>query len=137
MESPTTSIVLEKNGLYILVSDMGEKIYFHWGLYLAKQPGKGDVFHMINNKETGFKWQYQHKISEKVEKSFTLTVALKVAVMDPSLHQAIKERLRAVSTASPITCRLWLKRALTDLDNEERKLQSKANAVLHSFTAFW
>lgn len=50
--------------------------------------------------------------------SKTLLVALKIAVMDPCLHEPLAERLAAVPVTQSVTCRLWLRQALFDLDNE-------------------
>lgn len=111
-------VSFDPNGLYILVSDIGAEAQFHWGLYLATSAKAGQIFHMVNNKDTGYKWQYQAKPSQNVPSSLTLLVGRKIAVMDPSLHGPLAERLAAVSTTPPVTCRLWLKRALSDLDDE-------------------
>lgn len=110
-------IELDQNGLYILVSDMGSDLQYHWGLYLAKTPEEGEIFHVVNNITTNHEWQYQTKHSRNVKESVTLLVALKIAVVVPVLHEPLAERLGAVSTSPPITCRLWLMRALHDLDS--------------------
>lgn len=38
--------------------------------------------------------------------------------MDPILHGSLAERLADVPVTEPVTCRLWLKRALFALDDE-------------------
>lgn len=47
-----------------------------------------------------------------------LLAALKIAVMDPILHDPLATRLPQVSQTPPVTCRVWLKRALEELDEE-------------------
>lgn len=111
-------ISFDTNGLYILFSDIGAMSQFHWGLYLALSPNHGIVFHVVNNITTGGRWQYQTKTSTGVPSSRTLLLAMKIAVMDPSLHSSLVARLAAVPVTQSITCRIWLKQALFDLDNE-------------------
>ncbi|RAL11823.1 uncharacterized protein BO97DRAFT_86861 [Aspergillus homomorphus CBS 101889] len=60
----------------------------------------------------------QHPATTGVPKSITLIVGLKIAVMVPVLHQALSDRLEIVSQEPPVTCRIWLKRSLQDLDDE-------------------
>lgn len=115
---PDNNISFDTNGLYILVSDIGEVSQYHWGLYLALSSGHGIIFHTVNNRDTSYQWQYQTKASTSVPSSKSLLVALKIAVMDPALHSPLAARLAAVPVIPPVTCRLWLKRALFDLDNE-------------------
>lgn len=50
--------------------------------------------------------------------SKSLLLALKIAVTDPSMHDALAVRLEAVPVEPPVTCRLWLQKALYELDNE-------------------
>ncbi|KAJ9293156.1 hypothetical protein DTO271G3_8100 [Paecilomyces variotii] len=116
-------IILDKNGLYILLSDIGAELQFHWGLYLAKEPTHGVIFHVICGPHTGNKWKYQMKLSSNVPSSFNLLLAIKIAVIDPVLHDSLAERLAQVpvqdsSRYGRITCRVWLKEALEELDNE-------------------
>ncbi|KAB8261402.1 hypothetical protein BDV32DRAFT_148667 [Aspergillus pseudonomiae] len=115
---PNNPIFFDTNGLYILVSDLGSDIQFHWALYLAQSQGQGIMFHVINSIETGNQWQYQTKPITGIPNSLNLLVSLKIAVMDPALHVALVDRLAAVPETPPITCRLWLKRALHELDEE-------------------
>lgn len=58
------------------------------------------------------------KLGTRVPKSKALLVALRIAVMDPTLHSSLTERLAAVPVTPPVTCRLWLKQAPFHLDNE-------------------
>ncbi|KAK1144126.1 hypothetical protein N8T08_005788 [Aspergillus melleus] len=111
-------ITFDTNGLYILVSNIGAVRQFHWGLYLATTPNDGRVSHMVNNIETGYKWRYRTRISNNVPISKSLIVAVKIAVMDPALHGALAGRLKVVSEDPPISCLIWLRRALKDLDDE-------------------
>ncbi|KAE8151742.1 hypothetical protein BDV25DRAFT_138563 [Aspergillus avenaceus] len=112
------AIQFDPNGLYILISDIGSDIQFHWALYLAATSHHGMMFHMIWSIETGHKWQYQVKSIMGTPNSLNLLVALKIATMEPALHAALTDRLALIPHTAPITCRLWLKRALHDLDEE-------------------
>ncbi|KAE8417866.1 hypothetical protein BDV36DRAFT_255611 [Aspergillus pseudocaelatus] len=115
---PNIPISFDRNGLYILVSDIGSDIQFHWAFYLVQSRGQGIMFHVINSLETSNQWQYQTKPIIGTPYSLNLLVAVKIAVMDPALHRALADRLAAVPDTPPITCRLWLKRALLELDEE-------------------
>ncbi|KAJ5787137.1 hypothetical protein N7457_002127 [Penicillium paradoxum] len=115
---PSNDISFDTNGLYIFLSDIGEVSQYHWGFYLALSPEHGTIFHTINSRETGDRWQFQTKTNTGIPYSKTLLVALKIAIMDPCLHGPLADRLAAVPVISPVTCRLWLKIALFDLDNE-------------------
>lgn len=109
-------IVFAENGLYILLSDMANSnLQFHWGLYLAKSPEHGEIFHMVNNISTNYEWKYQTRQTPGVKGSRTLRSALKIGVVDPALHESMAQCLATVSTSPPITCRVWLERALYDL----------------------
>lgn len=115
---PDNEISFDPNSLYILISDIGEVSQFHWAFYLALGPNHGTTFHTINNRDTGSQWQYQTKPSIGIPNSKTLLLALRISIMHPTLHSALAERLAAVPVIEPVTCRLWLKQALFDLDNE-------------------
>ncbi|KAJ0414820.1 hypothetical protein BJY00DRAFT_294495 [Aspergillus carlsbadensis] len=73
---------------------------------------------MVNNADTNYKWQYKAKTSYGVPGSLLLIFALKIGVMDPGLHPPLEARLDPVSAEPPVTCRIWLLRALEDLDDE-------------------
>jgi hypothetical protein len=132
---PSDPISLETNGLYLLLSDIGAERQFHWGFYLAKDPQNGVIFHLINGPHTGNKWQYQVKTNENVSNSLNLLVAMKIAVMDPVLHDPLAERLAGVpiqpsSRYGPITCRVWVKEALHVLDDYGYiSLKAKVNDI--------
>ncbi|KAL4783790.1 hypothetical protein BJX76DRAFT_357692 [Aspergillus varians] len=115
---PSDPIQFDVNGLYILLSDLGAERQFHWGIYLALSAEHGRVYHLINNIATDGNWEYDTHLSYGVPKSKTLLVAEKIAVMDPVLHEPLGDRLATVSATPPVTCRIWLKRALHDLDDE-------------------
>ncbi|PSS12784.1 hypothetical protein M430DRAFT_29373 [Amorphotheca resinae ATCC 22711] len=120
---PSNLISFDVNGLYILLSDIGAESQFHWGLYLATASKEGIIFHVVNGPQTGYNWEYQRKKSYNVPSSLTLLVGMKIAVMEPLLHEALAERLDAVPVApssryGAITCRVWVKEALHALDDE-------------------
>ena len=132
---PSDPISFETNGLYLLLSDIGAERQFHWGFYLAKGPTDGVIFHLISGPQTGNTWQYQTKPSTNVPNSVNLLVAVKIAVMDPGLHDALAKRLTEIpvqpsSRYGPITCRVWVKEALEELDEEGYiKLRGKVNDI--------
>ncbi|KAL3479801.1 hypothetical protein BJX99DRAFT_61627 [Aspergillus californicus] len=115
---PHNPISFEPNGLYILLSDLGSEWQFHWAFYLAMTAHSGRILHLINNIDTDHVWKYVSRFMVGVPKTSTLLVALKIAVMDPVLHEPLDSRLAAVSQAPPVTCRTWLRRALEILDDE-------------------
>ncbi|KAL5336017.1 hypothetical protein BJX70DRAFT_401076 [Aspergillus crustosus] len=115
---PPNPVTFETDGLYILLSDLGDERQFHWGFYLAKSPDHGQVMHFVNNTDTNHEWKFISRESVGVPKSLTLLVASKIAVMETALHEPLDEKLAQVSTTEPITCRVWLKRALELLDDE-------------------
>ncbi|KAL2846156.1 hypothetical protein BJY01DRAFT_247333 [Aspergillus pseudoustus] len=113
-----TSISFEENGVYILLTDVGEPIQFHWGLYLALSEEHGRVFHFVNNINTNHEWKFDSHLTTGIPNLKFLLVALKIAVMDRDLHEPLLTRLEAVSATPPISCRIWLMRSLEGLDNE-------------------
>lgn len=104
------------DGLYIILTDLGYETLYHWGLYLAQSPSHGLIFHMINGPRTGGEWEYQSKTSNNVPYSKSLLVAVKIAVIEPSLQHALVDALAEVSVESPTNCRVWIQRALHDLN---------------------
>ncbi|KAK2765105.1 hypothetical protein FQN54_008804 [Arachnomyces sp. PD_36] len=120
---PHEELIFDPNGLYILLTDIGAELQFHWGFYLATAPKEGWIFHLINNEDTNHEWKYQTKPSVNVPSSLNLLVAVKIAVLEPGLHAPFGDRLAQIPIApsplyGPITCRTWLKEALFHLDNE-------------------
>lgn len=115
---PNNPIAFDPNSLYILLSDLGAERQFHWEFYLAITETDGQQYHLVNNADTGNTWKYLSRSTRGIPKALTLLVAMKIAVMDPALHGPLGARLEDVSTAPPVTCRVWLKRALRDLDDE-------------------
>jgi hypothetical protein len=120
---PSSPMTFDANGLYILLTDIGSEIQFHWAFYLATSSSSGVIFQLINTVETGDTWQYQTKDSIGVPSSTNLLVGVKIAILDPLLHGPLGERLAQVSTGrsdryGDITCRVWLKEALHELDDE-------------------
>ncbi|KAJ5701991.1 hypothetical protein N7488_009539 [Penicillium malachiteum] len=85
------SLELEPDGLYFLVSDMGEVQRYHWGLYHAHSANYGKKYHMINNARTGHKWEYDAAVTSNVPSSSIVLVALKIGVI-PSTKESV-ERL--------------------------------------------
>lgn len=114
----------DTNGLYLLLSDLGDGYRFHWGLYLAKSGDSGTIFHITNSDDDAKAWVYEAKESGNVGKSQRLLIGLKIAVMDPALHESLQGRLQQVPIAyssrfkEEITCRVWAKEALFELDSE-------------------
>ncbi|OBT85247.1 hypothetical protein VE02_05179 [Pseudogymnoascus sp. 03VT05] len=120
---PSDPIVFDVNGLYIILSDIGNERQFYWGFYLATEPNSGIIYHVVNGPQTGYHWKYQTKKSHNVPSSVALLTGMKVAVIEPLVHEALGEKLATVpvedsSRYGLITCRIWLKEALHILDDE-------------------
>ncbi|KFY30936.1 hypothetical protein V493_01534 [Pseudogymnoascus sp. VKM F-4281 (FW-2241)] len=120
---PSNPITFDVNGLYNILLDIGSERHFHWGFYLATEPRSGIIYYVINGPQTGDQWQYQTKRSQNVPSSVTLLTGMKIAVIEPLLHEALTDRLAAVEVEDSsryglITCRVWLKEALHILDDE-------------------
>ncbi|KAF7163166.1 hypothetical protein CNMCM5623_008236 [Aspergillus felis] len=120
----STKITFDVNGLYILLSDRGDKGYtFHWGLYLHQAEDSGYLYHLINETDSS-SWRFDPGPSKNMMNSQRLLVALKIGVLEPTLHQALLDRLWQIPIAystrfhESITCRVWLKEALFALDDE-------------------
>lgn len=114
----------EVNGLYILLSDRGDKSWtFHWEFYLQKTTKGGTIFNLVNGANSSI-WNFETKATENVAYSKSLLVGMKIAVLDPSIHQAFFDRLSQVPIVDSvryrekITCRVWLKEALYALNDE-------------------
>lgn len=121
--SPSEPLQFEPNGLYLVLCDRNDDYTFHWGFYLASTAQSGVIHHLINQQPSGA-WAYEAISSENTPYSERLLVGIKVAVMDPVLHDAMAERLTQVPVAyssrfrEDITCRVWIKEALFALDEE-------------------
>ncbi|KAJ5420904.1 hypothetical protein N7465_003423 [Penicillium sp. CMV-2018d] len=131
-----SQFIFEVNGLYILLSDRGDKSYaFHWGLYLHQATSLGFIYHLVNTVNSTT-WRFEPKPSQNVADSQALLVALRIGVLDSSLHQHFLDRLYQIPIADSvrfrerITCRVWLKEALFALDDEGYiKLSRGVNAI--------
>lgn len=125
------------NGLYILLSLMPEEDAYHWGFYLAvnnplpnnpMNDGRvlGISMHVTktptNDPATNNKWRYEQKERSGTTRSKTVIVALKIAVLDPVLHQPLGDHLSRIPLQHSTifheasSCRVWLKDALYSLD---------------------
>ncbi|KAF7122518.1 hypothetical protein CNMCM5793_000543 [Aspergillus hiratsukae] len=120
----SSQITFDVNGLYILLSDRGDKSYtFHWGFYLHQAEKSGYLYHLVNESDST-SWRFEARPSKNIMHSQRLLVALKIGVLDPALHQALLDRLGQIPIAHStrfhenITCRVWLKEALFALDDE-------------------
>ncbi|OQD60804.1 hypothetical protein PENPOL_c020G08343 [Penicillium polonicum] len=114
----------EINGLYILLSNRGDKSYtFHWRLYLHQNTTSGSIYHLLNDLDSTI-WRLEHLSNQTVVFNPLLLGALKIGVLGPTLHAPFLERLRqipivdSVRFREKITCRVWLKEALFLLDDE-------------------
>ncbi|KAI5787316.1 hypothetical protein EDC01DRAFT_661397 [Geopyxis carbonaria] len=121
--SSDTALNFEPNSLYILLADRGADITFHWSFYLTVSSESGFFFHVLNSALNPNEWAYQTHAMTSTNVPSTVLLAVKVAVVEPVLHDALSERLGTVPlTRSPrygdVTCRVWLKEALFVLDDE-------------------
>ncbi|CAG8252462.1 unnamed protein product [Penicillium nalgiovense] len=124
VEVATPNLTFEANGLYILLSDRGDKSYTsHWSLYLHQSPTSDTIYHLLNDTDPTI-WRFEHLPDQTVLNDQTLLGALKIEMMDPILHAHFLERLRQIPIVDSvrfrerITCRVWLKEALFALDDE-------------------
>lgn len=115
----TPYLTFELNGLYILLSDRGDKSYtFHWRLYLHQSPTSGSIYHLLNDIDPTI-WRFEHLPDQTVIYDPSLLGALKIGVLDPTLHAHFLERLHQIPLVDSvrfrerITCRVWLKEALS------------------------
>lgn len=113
--NPTT-LTFTTNGLYIILTDIGHETLYHWGLYLSQSPHDGIIFQLINGPHTDHKWRYQSKPNTGVPYSAQMLVAVKIGVIDEDLHDSLLTALAEVSTDEPVTCRVWLRRALEEVN---------------------
>jgi hypothetical protein len=120
----STQITFDINGLYILLSDRGDKTYtFHWCLYLHQTIDSGSLYHLINESDST-SWRFDPQPITNIANDERLLGALKIGVLDPTLHQPLRDRLWEIPIAystrfhESITCRVWLKEALFALDDE-------------------
>lgn len=109
----------QPNGLYLLLSDIKDPGRYHWGLYLSIGRGHGRVFNMVNSEKTNWEWDYQEGPTSGVPGSINLLIAFKLGDIEPDWHEALALRLSMVSRDEPISCRVWAKRALSELDGED------------------
>ncbi|PGH12873.1 hypothetical protein AJ79_03973 [Helicocarpus griseus UAMH5409] len=123
MSASLPPLEFEVDGLYILLCDQGSTYTFHWMFYLAKTPGSGVIYRLINVNPADHKtWTYDTSATENVNETYTIYVALQIGSMEPALHEALGDRLAEVDTRysnhfhTAMTCRVWALEALVDLD---------------------
>ncbi|CRG82726.1 hypothetical protein PISL3812_00071 [Talaromyces islandicus] len=122
------SVKFEPGSLYILLSDVGDNLQFHWGLYLAITASIGHIFHFVCGPRTGFQWAFQaKKIRENaIPYSVTLLAGVKIADMDECLQGPLASRLATIHNSeylrslppARISCVEWIREALVTLDQE-------------------
>lgn len=115
-------VKFEPDSLYILLYDIGDASWFHWGLYLAITANKGTVFHYIKGPQTGNQWEFQAKTRENpVPYSVNLLVGVKITDIPPCLHGPLAKRLANIHNsflpAGQISCLEWVREALLNLDS--------------------
>jgi hypothetical protein len=123
----------EVNGLYILLFKRAKNSWtYHWGLYLHLTTKMGNLYHLVDDGTPGI-WRFDPRSEENTGSKESLLAALKIAVLDPSMHRRLLDRLYQVPIADSVrygekltcrvwlkelTCRMWLKEALFALDDE-------------------
>ncbi|KAM3522707.1 hypothetical protein NHJ13051_005498 [Beauveria bassiana] len=131
-----TILDLDINGLYILLSEQGLAYRWHWGLYLHKEKERGYALH-ITRPSDAVPWRYEDREVRNVIFSVSITLALKIAVVTPDMDDALRGRIARVPVDDaadanaadanaaavrerwgPLTCRTWLLRTLSELDDE-------------------
>lgn len=120
MSSSIPSLKFEANGLYLFLSERCHKLTFHWGLYLAKTADVGIVYHLLSN---GDVWSFETEPGDNLVRSRSFSLALKIAIIEPALHGLVSECLEAIPIQryssrfrEDVTCRVWVKEALYELD---------------------
>ncbi|KAH8690663.1 hypothetical protein BGW36DRAFT_58389 [Talaromyces proteolyticus] len=121
-------VKFEPGGLYILLSDIGDTVQFHWGLYLATTAHAGHIFHLIHGPQTGYRWMYQAKKTREnaIPYSVNLLFGLKIDVIQDCLHVPLANRLAQIHESETlsslpvekINCQMWIREALYALDEE-------------------
>ncbi|OAA57235.1 hypothetical protein ISF_07156 [Cordyceps fumosorosea ARSEF 2679] len=119
-----TILPLDENGLYILLSDQDRKYHWHWSLYLHREMLSGSTFH-IARPSAAVPWRYEDVEVRNIIFSLSVTLALKIAIIPPDMDGPLRDRLARVPMGvadtkrwGPLTCRTWLLRALSELDDE-------------------
>ncbi|PGH15717.1 hypothetical protein AJ80_05425 [Polytolypa hystricis UAMH7299] len=108
---------MEKNGLYILLSNTGEATKYHWGILIATNSTSGILFHQAL---IGTHWTYVVE-NEEISKSPDVLGALKVGVVEGVEDEwidAIKTCLREVTVHEEFTFRTWLLAGLYELASQ-------------------
>lgn len=120
MSSSIPNLKFEANGLYLFLSERCHKLTFHWGLYLAKSPDTGTVYHLLHN---GDVWSLETQPGDNLIKTRSFSLALRIAIIEPALHGFVSECLEAIPIKTyssrfreDVTCRVWVKEALYELD---------------------
>lgn len=101
----SSQITFGVNGLYILLSDRGDKSYtFHWGLYLHQAENSGYLYHLVNEADST-SWRFDQGPIKNIVNDQRLLGALKIGVLDPTVFGKSQSLIRLDSTnASPAGC---------------------------------
>lgn len=117
LQKPNASLKIEKNGLYMLMSNTGLPDKYHWGLLVATSDDSGILFHEVLS---GLEWKLVIGPKSLSETSDLLT-ALKLGVIEDISEKWIdrmKECVRGVRVQGELTCRTWALTTLYELANE-------------------
>lgn len=100
---------LEKNGLYMLMSNTGRPDRYHWGLLVATSEQSGILFH-------------EELIEPKnLAETRDLLAALKLGIVEDTSDEwmdRMKECIRGVRVQGELSCRTWALTAVYELANE-------------------
>ncbi|EPE26274.1 hypothetical protein GLAREA_02186 [Glarea lozoyensis ATCC 20868] len=107
----------DPNGLYILITGQG-LFSPHWGLYLHKEGREGQKFQIAN---VDGPWRHAGGPTKSVVTSKNLSVALKVATIQPEKHETVSKcafdlPLIDYQMFGNIDCRTWVQQVLYDLN---------------------
>lgn len=95
----SSQITFGVNELYILLSDRGDRSYtFHWGLYLHQAENSGYLYHLVNEADST-SWRFDQRPIKNIVNDQRLLGALKIGVLDPTLHQPLLDRLGQIPIA--------------------------------------
>lgn len=116
----------EKDGLYILLFDIGNKFWFDWQMYLTETPESGKIYRIINPDPTNLKvWSYETEPDLNMIDSSSLLVAVKLTPLAYELHEALDEQLASISLGRSsrfrenMSSRVWVKEVLYKLGSTE------------------
>lgn len=118
----SATVDLENNSIYIFLNLRGAEPGFHWGLFVPTNKPYGEVYHAVNR--TG-SWSLEILTANRIPNDMSLCLCYKVGMVIGQNWQRFGDTLKEVAasghpspnTGEAFSCRVWLKDALTALNN--------------------